>query len=333
MNISHYQAFELFQKSTDGPLSAQEHASLDQHLATCAECRADVALYHKLQARARARHPSVAVSRQDVQQTIHKTRAHFQRRRALKRLLTPLQSLAWAGTTAALTVAVIWMLVSHQAAQVDESLEMERILVTVTPGLADATPTIPPLPTPRPTRTYLDPYLPLYLHAEESVMAKVDLNCDGLEEQLINIEAYSVSSLTGAPSNYGTVGVALEELYTGNYHQLWEYRCHWQAQNGSPACSGFEIEILASDNCEQFLTVYGSFSNRSSPRLIVFRWDGSSMSVVFDQIAGDWKATQSPFGFTIISTDHCEATPITICNEEETNYVWNGTEFVRERRD
>jgi hypothetical protein len=338
MNISHYQAFELFQKSIDGPLSAQERANLDQHLATCAECRADVALYRKLETQVRSRHPIVAVSRQDVQQAIHKTRAHFQRRRALKRLLNPLQALAWAGATAALTVAVIWTLVSQQIVQVDTSLETERRLVTTMPGPADATPTIPPFPTPspamtvRPTKTYLNPYLPPYLYAEESVLADVDLNCDGLDERVMNIEAYSIPSPENVSYSYGIVGVALQEPYKENHRQVWEYRCHWRTQNGSPACYNVESEIIATDDCEQFLAVFGNFNDRPSPRLIVFRWNGQNMSVVMDERAANWKATQDPFVITTMLRDHCVASPHR-CDDEEINHIWNGTGFVREKRD
>ncbi len=325
MNMSHYKAFELFQKSIDGLLSAEERAMLNQHLATCVECRTDVALYRKLEAR--ARHPIVAVSRQDVQQAIHKTRAHFVKRRALKRLLSPFQTLAWVGAAVALTVAVMWTL--YSSSQIGASLEAEHSLATSTPEPANATPTIPPLPTPRP-RTYTNLYLPSYLHAQENVMADVDLNCDGLDERVVNIDAYSVFTPQDTIFKHGTVGIILQEPYDRGYRQVWEYRCHWQAANGSPACHKIEVEILASDNCTQFLAVSGSFDDRSSPRLIVFRWDGQNMSVVLDVIADDWKATQDPFAITTMLRDHCVASPHR-CDDEEINHTWNGIEFIREK--
>jgi len=50
MTITHRQAFELLHR--DAPIDPESQRQLDEHLASCAECRQDQAFYTGLQAAA-----------------------------------------------------------------------------------------------------------------------------------------------------------------------------------------------------------------------------------------------------------------------------------------
>jgi hypothetical protein len=317
MNLSHRKAFELYQKSIDGHLSAEERARLDHHLATCAECRGYVTLYRQLKAGSLARGPVATPARRDVQQAIRQTRTRFKKRQMLRRLFSPVWTAAWVGVVVALAMVVTWMLKIPDP-QPQTGLTIQ-VTVEVTPTLAPvpewatATPfdqahdTPSPTLTPRPTARATAAFLSAYFYTQEEVVADVDLNCDGLEERLLKVNLYTRNPDDDNLNPAGIVGVILKVPAQKGYRNTWAHYCEL-GQHGYPDCYGVEVKLLATDSCEQFVTVGGYFDDVS--RLTVFRWDGRDMSVVLDVLAGGYAVTQDPF---VLTTMNRECTTPTRC--------------------
>ena len=110
MNLSHRQAFELLQRSIDGPLDAGERSELESHLASCAECQTNAALGGQLEEQALAHRPKALPSRKEIERTIRKTQKHHRRWRMINRLfISPVRTVVSAAVAVALVVAVIWI--------------------------------------------------------------------------------------------------------------------------------------------------------------------------------------------------------------------------------
>jgi hypothetical protein len=166
-----------------------------------------------------------------------------------------------------------------------------------------------------------------YVRTEKEAWGDVDLNCDGLEERLMTIEQYSGNPASDNPDHDGTVGLALQVPAQQGHNQVWEYNCEL-TRYGFPNCSYTTVELLATDNCEQFIVFQGLFQKGAGQqRVKIFRWDGKEISLVLDALGSGFESTQDPFGVTTIVQD-CDGP--TKCRETRTNYLWNGTEFVRE---
>ena len=332
MNLSHRKAFELFQKSVDGQLSAHERAKLDRHLATCTECQAFVALYHQLKKQAPAYGPIAAPSRQDIQQTIQKTQARFKRRQMFKRFLNPVQAAVGATIAVALTLALVWIFdfPDHEPSQTQTGAFIPSTPTTTqvatlapsptpTPIAPTATPTL--TPTPRPT---LKPTLPAPMVGitEEEVFADVDLNCDGLEERLVTVKAFTRSRYADFVPR-GIVSLVLQVPAQTGYRQAWEYKTETTSY-GYPAWEFYDIKLMPLGDCEQLLTTF--VGGRPGGDLMIFHWDGRNMSIVLDVFAAEF-TTSIQDGLVVTVGEH-DCSGIAQCRLEKTDYVWNGTEFI-----
>jgi hypothetical protein len=275
-----------------------------------------LALYHQLEAQSPARGPVAAPARKDVQQAIRRTRTRFRRRRVLKRLFSPVQTAAWVGITVALTVVVAWML------KIPDPQPQTGLTIPVTVEVT-STATPSPSATPRPTARPTIAFLSAYFYTQEEVVADVDLNCDGLDERLVSVETYANGAAKGKLYPYGSIGVVLQVPTQEGYRQVWEHRCD-PSSNGFPDCYETRVGLLPTGNCEQLITFSGTFDDTG--RLMVFWWDGESVSVVLDVAMDDYTFTQDPFVLTIIQ--HWCMSSARCVVEHETSYTWNGAEFV-----
>lgn len=337
MNLSHRQVFELFQKSLDGQLSAQERARLDRHLATCAECQAHAALYHQLRKEAPAYRPVAVPSQQDVQQTIQKTQTRFRRRQMFKRFSNPVQAVAGAGIAVVLALAIVWIFNSpdqgpsqtQTGASVKSTPTNTSQVAALTPS---PTPTFTPaptaaptlLPTPRPTSKPTAP-APMVGYTKEEVLADVDLNCDGLQERIVNIEAFYSSGPSGIIPQ-GVVGVALQVPGQIGYRQVWEYKTetNWY---GIPTWAFYQVEFIPIGSCEQLLLTH--VTKNYEYHLVIFRWDGRNMFVVLDVPGADYTVSTQDGLVVTVAEQNCLG--IARCRANEVDYVWNGTEFILDR--
>ncbi len=254
----------------------------------------------------------------------------------IKRFLNPIQAIAVAGIV--LVVAVLWILNTPQ------SQAPGGLTIQITPAptralrrtvsMTQVTPTLQIeqtrpgsstevssqshqtlTPTPNATIAALD----LAYRTKQEPVADADLNCDSIQERVVSIDAYYGYPKADKTNRLGTIGVALQTPTQTDHRQVWEYWC--DLKNGQPACSA-AVALLVTDDCEQLIT----FTTRQ--QLIVFQWNGKDMSVALDAHANSYSSTRDPFVLTAIVRDHC--TSRTKCDEIQTNYTWNGTEFVQE---
>jgi hypothetical protein len=243
-----------------------------------------------------------------------------------KRFLNSIQAIAWAGIAVVLAAALLWTLNSSQpqppgglAIQITPALQVEQTrpdALTESPSQAQvATSAPPPTHTPQPTASTSD-LDPAY-HTKQEPIADADLNCDGLQERVVSIDAYYGYPKADKTNRVGRVGVALQTPAQQGYHQAWEYWC--DLKNGQPTCDAV-VALLPTDGCEQFITF------NTWQQLTVFRWNGQDMAVVLSARADSYASTQDPFVLTAIMRNGC-ASP-TKCDQVQTNYAWNGAEFV-----
>ena len=131
MDLTHRKAFELLQRSMDGPLGDRERAILDDHLATCAECQTVAALQRRLEKESLAHRPPTVPSREEIEQAIRNTQTHHRRRHMLKQLFSPIRAVAWAGAAVALVVAVVWIfdIAPREKEQTDVSSGVKETVV------------------------------------------------------------------------------------------------------------------------------------------------------------------------------------------------------------
>ena len=107
MTITHRQAFELLH--AEQPLSAENRRQLDEHLASCVECRADQALYADLQVAAASR-PALAAETRPHAELVAAVKGRFRRQHAAQRAMQPLASLGWAAAALLLVAALSWVI-------------------------------------------------------------------------------------------------------------------------------------------------------------------------------------------------------------------------------
>jgi hypothetical protein len=108
MDLSHQQAFELLQRSIDGPLSAGERAHLEGHLEVCVECQKDASLHRRLKEEALEHIPTALPSGKEIKKTIQETQRRYGRWRMLNRLfISPARAAAWAAVGVTFVLAVI----------------------------------------------------------------------------------------------------------------------------------------------------------------------------------------------------------------------------------
>jgi hypothetical protein len=110
MNLSHRKAFELLQRSMDGPLDAGDRADLDSHMAVCSECQIYAVLQSQLEEQATWRHSVDLPSEDEIRHTIHETQKRFRRWHMINRFfINPVRTVAWVAAAVALAVAVVWV--------------------------------------------------------------------------------------------------------------------------------------------------------------------------------------------------------------------------------
>ena len=132
--MTHRKAFELLQRSMDGPLDSGERAELDRHMATCAECQTVAALQGRLEKEAPMYRPPTVPSQEEIEKTIRNTQKHHRRRHMLKQLSSPIRAVASAGVAVALVLAVIWIfdIVPREADPAEVTgVEKETVVETV----------------------------------------------------------------------------------------------------------------------------------------------------------------------------------------------------------
>ncbi|HNT24729.1 MAG TPA: LysM peptidoglycan-binding domain-containing protein [Anaerolineales bacterium] len=103
MTITHRQAFELLHR--DAPIDPESQRQLDEHLASCAECRQDQAFYTGLQAAA----PTLPSAMPDPQGAlVAVVTERLRRQRTRQRLFQPIASFGWASAALLLVAFLGW---------------------------------------------------------------------------------------------------------------------------------------------------------------------------------------------------------------------------------
>ena len=179
MDLSHRKAFELLQRSIDGPLSAGERADLERHVAICAACRTDATLYRRLEDEA-SKHQTMALPpKNEIERTILETQKHFRRWRMLNRLfISPARAAAWAAVAVAFVLAIILLFDFAPQRNQTGSSEVTRIVKEPLVGQIEVTRVV------KETVVKVVEVTPVFdAEAEkEAVVAAMDEMCDALAE-------------------------------------------------------------------------------------------------------------------------------------------------------
>jgi hypothetical protein len=131
MSDIHRTAFEFFQKGIDeGQPVLERDAGLEQHLATCPQCRVDEKLFQDLQAEANLYWPETIQPRRPARHTLAAIQAQVERERRLQQAFKPLRVAAWVALFILFVLAVNWAIANlrQEPATIPFATEEEQFM-------------------------------------------------------------------------------------------------------------------------------------------------------------------------------------------------------------
>ena len=286
MNISHSKAHQIIHSASYQALESSELTELEGHLESCGKCaeyaeglpQLERLLTRSLQMRWLRLYPTGEIDHRILVDIEMQTR----RKQRLNKLTNSLRVLAWAVVILALVVITSWV-IGRVRSQDVASLNPPIATVTPTPDELNLPIVgVNPISTqPSTDNGETEQYQKVVTELKptstttrfvglERVLAKMDLNCDGVEER--------ISGISGPIIPYFDTDqwqvIKLETLSDQGPELVWEHT----ADDAGVGYLSYELFTL--DDCHKFLVLIG---HKGWDRIKVFSWDGQQMKVILDR--------------------------------------------------